>query len=673
MSRLRTITPLAAFVVLWAMSPAAAQYHTYPEVEDAMQDAADDYPSICDLHWIGETVQHKDMWALRITDNVGAEEDEPELKYISTMHGDEVMGTEMCLNLIDYLTVNYPGVPRVENIVDSIEIWIIPCMNPDGFVSGTRYNADYVDLNRDFPDPFTSPSNTPDGRAIETGNIMNWSFGRSFTLSANFHSGALLVNYPFDNNETGSSVYTASPDDDMFIWISEEYSQHNSPMWNSPTFYHGISNGADWYAISGGMQDWSYRYTRCNEVTIEIGDDKNPPSSQIPIDWNNNRDSMLAYIETCLIGIRGLVTDSSTSLPLAATVTVSGRDHDIYTDPDVGDYHRMLLPGTYTLTYEADGYDPLTVSGITVSSGDATRVDVALWKSTVAYPDGGETLPVGVPTDVTWTGSPTASFQVQYTSNFGDISSITDGFETGELDPAYTTGGHAPWDVASDYTHTGSYAAKSGDITHLQQSWMTRTVGGGDVEFWYRVSSESDYDWFNFYIDGDRQIHLSGTVDWTHYTTTLPEGEYELKWEYTKDQSLSSGGDAAWIDDLAVTADNTTWTDIIALTDPGATSTPWTPPAPGTDYKVRVRSYTGTYGAWDDSDETFTVSSDVGTGDCDDDGDVDLADFLAFQTCFTGPGGSLDPGCECADFNGDGDVDLQDFLSFQAAYTGPSP
>ena len=58
-------------------------------------------------------------------------------------------------------------------------------------------------------------------------------------------------------------------------------------------------------------------------------------------------------------------------------------------------------------------------------------------------------------------------------------------------------------------------------------------------------------------------------------------------------------------------------------------------------------------------------------GDCDGDGDVDLQDFLAFQTCYTGPGGTIEPGCGCADFDDDGDVDLTDFLAFQTAYTGP--
>lgn len=58
-------------------------------------------------------------------------------------------------------------------------------------------------------------------------------------------------------------------------------------------------------------------------------------------------------------------------------------------------------------------------------------------------------------------------------------------------------------------------------------------------------------------------------------------------------------------------------------------------------------------------------------GDCDEDGDIDMADFLKFQTCFTGSGGTLEPGCECADFDDDGDVDLSDFWNFQTSFTGP--
>jgi hypothetical protein len=161
----------------------------------------------------------------------------------------------------------------------------------------------------------------------------------------------------------------------MFIYISEQYSVHNTPMWNG-SFYHGITNGADWYAIDGGMQDWDYRYIGCNEITIEINNTQSPPYSEMPADWNNNRESMLAYMETCLIGVRGIVTGSA-GAPVAATVTVAGRNHKVYTDPDVGDYHRMLMPGTYSLTFTAAGYDPITVTNVVVNSGAATRLDVS--------------------------------------------------------------------------------------------------------------------------------------------------------------------------------------------------------------------------------------------------------------------------------------------------------
>ncbi len=586
------------------------QYHTHAEIGADLLAAQTNYPDICQRHNLGLSVQGREIWAVCISDDVGVDEDEPEFKYISTMHGDEIMGVEMCMNLVDYLTTNYATNQRVTNIVNSMELWIVPLMNPDGFVLNRRENANWIDLNRDFPDIYTSPSNTPDGRAAETAVIMNWSFGRSFTLAANLHGGALVANYPFDGNASGSSVYTPTPDDDMFVWISEEYSQHNLPMWNSSIFYHGITNGADWYVVYGGMQDWSYRWMGCNEITIEIGP-KQPPSSQIPVYWDDNRESMLAYLETCLIGVRGLVTDASTGDPLAATVRVVGRDHDVFTDPDVGDYHRMLMPGTYDLMFEAEGYDPHLEEDVLVASGDATRVDVALWSGTnLIYPNGGETLTAGSSTLVTWTGNPNAQFHVQYTANANDVSSTTDGFETGTIGGVYTNDPSHPWVIVTNPTHQGFYAAKAGSISHEQQTELTRTAGGGLLSFWYSVSSEAGWDFFRFYVDDVVMVSDSGTGGgWTRYTTTLDPGSHELKWEYSKDQNTSVGSDTVWIDDITVTADNTIWTDITTATPVGATSTPWTPGEEGSDYKVRVRSVLGggLYGQWDESASTFTV------------------------------------------------------------------
>ena len=630
------------------------------------------YPDLCKRYDLGRSYQGRHLWAIRISDNVLVEEDEPEFKYIATMHGDEIVGTKMSMNLIDWLLTNYGSDPQATNIIDEIDLWIVPLMNPDGYDRSprTRYNAQGIDLNRNFPEWINGDPNTPDGRGTETQVIMGWSFGQSFTCSANFHGGALVANYPFDNDGLGSNP-SPTPDDAMFIYISEEYSYYNSPMWNG-SWYHGITNGAAWYSINGGMQDWNYRYMGCNEVTMELGNTKEPSASQIPAFWNENRESMLYYIETCLIGVRGIVTDGQTGLPLAATITVVGRDHEIYTDPDVGDYHRMLMPGSYDLTFEADGYDPLTLTGITVDPGDATRLDVEMWAGAeVTYPNGGETLSAGVPIDVTWTGNPATAFHVQYTDNYGDSGIVTDGFERTFLGPDYATGGGASWWTTTADSHSGSRSARAGDIGDNDISWMTRTVDGGDMSFWYRVDSEGDYDYFNFYIDGDRKLHVSGDVNWTQYSTTMPAGSYTLKWEYDKDASVSSGSDTVWIDDLELVADNTIWTDIIAETSVGADSTPWTPPAAGTDYKVRVRgSYGGgAYGSWGESESTFTVTTTTADGDYDDDGDVDLADFAAFQMCFEQVAAGA-----CGDafeFVSDGTIDLDDLGGFVGLLTGP--
>lgn len=606
---------LLAVSAAWsvAVAPAAAQPSGYPSlatIESQLLSAEQIHPAICKRYLLGNSVLGRPIWALRISDNVLIEEDEPEMRWISSMHGDEVTGIIMCLNLIDEITDNYGSDSRLTDIVDSMDTWIVPLMNPDGYVALTRGNANGVDLNRDFPDPYTSPNNTTAGRQAETAVIMNWTFGRSFVLAANLHGGTLVVNYPYDNNPSGSSVYTASPDDDLFIYISEEYSRYNLPMWNSGSFFHGITNGADWYAISGGMQDWLYRYHGGNEVTIEIGNTKTPPYAQMPTYWNDNREAMLAYMETCLLGVRGIVTDANNGDPVSATLRVAGRNQVIHTDSDVGNFHRMLLAGAYDLTFEAPGYDSVTARSVAVGPGPATRLDVALGEPTeVVWPNGGEAVPAGVPSAIEWAGNPQTAFRLQYTSNYGDTDVTTDGFESGALEPTYTTGGNASWVVVAGGAHSGIYRAKSGTISHNQTSWLKRSFGGGSLSFWYRVSSEATYDFLNFYVDGVRYVQVSGEVGWTQYSTNLPTGTtYELTWEYTKDGSLSSGSDAGWIDDLQMTVDNTNWVDI-GVSAVGASSYSWTPTVVTADCKVRARAeYSPTMsGAWDESDTVFTV------------------------------------------------------------------
>ncbi len=371
---------------------ALGQYHSYTAMVERLQGYATAYPNILRLDSLGQSAEGRELWVARITDNPDVEEDEPEFKYVSTMHGNEPLGTELMLYLIDLLLTSYGGssaeAVRLTRLVNETDISIVPMMNPDGHVAGARYTVNGVDLNRNFPSYRLEASGSyrvfdgdpldTEGREVETQRVMEWTAANSFVLSANLHTGALLVNYPFDEGDVPNGQYAYAPDDALFIDVSLRYSVNNPPMYNSTQFVNGISNGCAWYIAMGGMQDWNYRYASCNEVTLELSTTKKPSQSLIASFWTNNRSSLIAYMESVHIGVRGMVTDACTGAPVYAKVTVAGNAQPVYTDPDVGDYHRMLLPGSYALTVAAPGYVSKTVTGVTVVSGDAIRLDTTL-------------------------------------------------------------------------------------------------------------------------------------------------------------------------------------------------------------------------------------------------------------------------------------------------------
>ncbi len=126
-------------------------YHNYATLTDELNIYAEAYPDICRLYTLGQSVQGRELWAMLITDNPDDEEDEPEFKYVSTMHGNEPVGTETCLYFIDLLLTEYGTDERITNLIDGTAIWIVPLMNPDGLERNTRANANGIDLNRNFP------------------------------------------------------------------------------------------------------------------------------------------------------------------------------------------------------------------------------------------------------------------------------------------------------------------------------------------------------------------------------------------------------------------------------------------------------------------------------------------------------------------------------------------
>jgi len=349
-------------------------YHTHAQIGALLAQAETDHPTIASDLVYGYSVQGRELWGVVISDNVATEEAEPEVRLSSTMHGDEPPGTELLLYLVDYLTDNYglPGYEDVTYLVDNYEIHILPMHNPDGYVAGTRRNANNVDLNRNFPVPDGTIGD--DGtwtEEIEVVVFKNYGFSHHFVISANGHTGALVVNYPWDY------TYTLAPDNDAIIQMSLEYSTYNLPMYNG-SFPQGITNGAQWYVVHGSLQDWSYHETGCIDVTLELNNVKWPPASQLPGLWDDNRESFMHWIKSARFGVNGIVTGSDTGLPLDATITVVGNDEPVATDPDLGDYYKLLDTGTFDITFSADGYITHTEYGVATTWGTPNVLNVVL-------------------------------------------------------------------------------------------------------------------------------------------------------------------------------------------------------------------------------------------------------------------------------------------------------
>ncbi len=360
-----------------AIEPTLAVWPTYPEFEAELQAVAAAHPNIARLVQIGTSVQGRAIWMLRLSDNPDAQEAEPEFKFTSSIHGDEVTGMELSRRMIHYLVDNYGVDPVCTALVDDNELWFCPMHNPDGYVNGTRYNAHGYDLNRTFPDPVTDPHDDPTGREPEVQCFMYFGYAHNFILSANYHGGSLVMNIPWDCR------LAETPDHDLLWAISEGYASRNAPMWNSTEFEHGITLGSEWYIIHGGMQDWCYQWRNEMDITIEISYTKWPTMAQMDTYWAQNRESMLNYMQATARGVHGRVTDLATGAPISAQVDVREVGKVIRTDPDVGDFHRMLLPGSYTITFTALGYQPKTVNGVSVVGLASTWLDVQLQSTSV--------------------------------------------------------------------------------------------------------------------------------------------------------------------------------------------------------------------------------------------------------------------------------------------------
>ena len=353
-----------------------SEYHTYGELQALCDKMVKDYPRLAEKFVIGKSNMGMELVGLRIT-KLNSILPKPKFKYVGNMHGDETVGREVLIRLIKDIFDKYGKDAKITELVDTTDIYILPSMNPDGFKLRRRTNAKGVDLNRNFPDRFGRQTKTPDKETIA---IMEWSKNHSFTLSANLHGGDIVANYPFDGNMGyESGVYTPAPDDKTFKSLAKAYSLNHPQMKHSRRFKNGITNGAKWYVLYGGMQDWNYLNTDNMELTMEISHRKFPDDKLLDQFWKDNRKSLYAYMEKIHTGVKGTVlSDGKRGVLNDVVITAERRaangmfvliDHKTHLKSN-GWFYRILAAGEYRLKFTASGHKTM-YSEIIVKDKDA--------------------------------------------------------------------------------------------------------------------------------------------------------------------------------------------------------------------------------------------------------------------------------------------------------------
>jgi carboxypeptidase T len=280
-------------------------YRTYAQMTSLLQNLTATYPNIMSLSSIGKTYEGRELWMVKISDNVSQQETEPEVLFMGTHHGNEKPGYEVCLYFIQYLVEHYQNTstPEVRDIINTTQIYVLPMVNPDGVEADTRKNAEPnhgffgfnplvtsqgVDLNRNYgyrwyflflfpkllggstsyfdssevyhgPRPFSENETQAIRQFIDTHNIM---------ISISYHTYGQLVLYPWG--------YTILPpkDKSLFVSIGENITAiDNYTLEQSISLYPTVGDACDWMYGTHGVLAYTIElgtsYAPTNPATLQ--------------------------------------------------------------------------------------------------------------------------------------------------------------------------------------------------------------------------------------------------------------------------------------------------------------------------------------------------------------------------------------------------------------------
>ena len=305
-----------------------AAYHNYAEMVAEVNAIAARYPAITSKRVLGKTYEGRDIVAVKISDNVGTDEAEPEVLYDANHHAREHMTVEMAIYLLHLYADNYASDTRVRNVVNSREIWIIPSVNPDGAeydVATGSYRSwrknrqpntgsSYVgtDLNRNYgyrwgccggssgstsSDTYRGPSafSAPETRVIrDFVNSRVVGGVQQIKAAIDFHSYSELVLWPFGHTTANTGTGMSTDQQSTFATLGRQMATTNG---------YTPQQSSDLYITDGDSLDWLWGTHKIFAYTFELYPRSSsaggfyPPASVITRETSRNREAALLLAE----------------------------------------------------------------------------------------------------------------------------------------------------------------------------------------------------------------------------------------------------------------------------------------------------------------------------------------------------------------------------------------
>jgi len=403
-------------------------YRDYQNLLIELQQIESQYPDLCKLYDIGDSWgkhysdngnsyyddYHHEIWALKVSDNVEIEEDEPSIYYMGVHHAREPISLEVVMAILHHILDNYGTEPTITDNVNNTQIWFIPLVNPNGHRIVTEqidiwwrknirdnnensqfdtddwygYGTDGVDPNRNYgfewgnvgaSDEWDSPvyHGPYPWSELEILAIKNLLDSHHFVAGISYHSYGELVLFPYGYAD---GVY--APDHDameelaieMAVTIPASGGGHYAPQESWQLYPH-----------MGSTDDYAYGVRGIFAFTIELGTQFIPPVSQIDVICNDNIQAAMTLLDRVNhSALVGQIVDAETHEPVAAEIFINGIDdtstfrHPYMSDEEFGHYYRLLQTGNYNVTFFADGYKPVTFENVAINADDQTILNVAL-------------------------------------------------------------------------------------------------------------------------------------------------------------------------------------------------------------------------------------------------------------------------------------------------------